>query len=250
MTSSSDEQIFTYLFIGISVLAAIFTAIVTYHLLHLREAIKSSDLFRTIIVLLNSVNPIMIIAMCLKLLNEEEIYDDIFRSLALFLADEVLLLCPLILISILAQANKISFVTEMVITILIIVISLGFPIMLYIGVYKENLDLYHYYLASLGFFIVLFLVVILIVYFCFFKIQVRKGIKMLMIQPCVVMSVKVGFEVIIGLTGVLEEKLVTNIVDLVLFLLMPFSIAGFLLAAAKEYEGKSYGNENCSLLNH
>eukprot|EP00826_Nyctotherus_ovalis_P019504 TRINITY_DN16018_c0_g1_i1.p1 TRINITY_DN16018_c0_g1~~TRINITY_DN16018_c0_g1_i1.p1 ORF type:complete len:259 (+),score=51.76 TRINITY_DN16018_c0_g1_i1:116-892(+) len=248
MNSTLQNDIFKYLFIGVSVLAAALSGIITYRLLHLREAIKGSALFRLILVVLNLINPVMVLAMVLKIFNEEDKYDDICKSVSLFLIDEVFFLSPLLLLSILVQCRKATFCIELTTTIVIIILSLGFPVMIYLGVYNDYTKLYHYYLTAFESTIAVFLLVMLLIYFCTFKENVKKAVKLYMLQFWLVMMLRVAFQVTVGLLKAIDKELIINILDVVIFLVVPVSTCVFLLAVAKEYEEKTFGAVASSLL--
>lgn len=248
MNSTFQNDIFKYLFIGVSVLAGILSGVITYRLLHLREAIKGSALFRLVLVVLNLINPVMVLAMVLRILNEQDKYDDICKSVSLFLTDEVFFLSPLLLLSILVRCHTATFCAELTITIIIIILSLGFPVMIYLGVYNDYTKLYHYYLTAFESTIAIFLLAMLLFYFHAFRENVKRAVKLYMLQFWIVMMLRVAFQVTTGLLKAVDKELIVNILDLAIFLVVPVSTCVFLLAVAKEYEEKTFGAVASSLL--
>ena len=227
---------FRYLIIGVSVVSIGLSIALAYFLFHLRESIKRSTLFRLIVALLIAINPIMILAMGLKFINEDGYYDDICQYVAIFFLDEIYLLCGLLLINILVFGEMASKYIENIFIVFIVVLTFGFPVSIYIGVFEDKINIYHIYVSSAELIIGIILHIIIIVYMYTYRGRIRKIVKFAFIQFVLIMVLRIIFEIITGGLYLYNGKLMMNICIFMIFALMPITTGLFLFATAREYE--------------
>ena len=233
-------------FIVVSIVAAVPSAFLIYHMCSTRESIKKCFAFSLILAALNISNLLLIGTEFLYLTGYEQI-GKLTNSAVIILRDEIFLMAAYILASIMAYTKSVSGFLADALLVCAGVDFLAFGTAFGISCYNNDDTTYSYYVAFSEEWVTIAIILMSMVYSCKNEGDIRGTVKISLAQFAVVMTAIAIVSLLDKGFGILDETAV-SVFYLIITLGLPFSVGLFLLAVAREYEERVQEESQGSML--